>query len=377
MGIFPSRTSPTDSADEPRLFYYPSQEQTNPIGQPIQAKVWKYASQAQGPGILTGISSDGVHRLFAFVPVCLHPEDPPYLYIWAGIPETHILGPANAILIRNLLLISLAAVISLVITWVAGRRAFIVPIQNLQRLTRAYGQGDLGARLETVPLSGEFGELTHAFHEMAAELTENQQTLRENEARFHLLMDSLDAFVYVTDMDTYEILFVNEHAEKQFGEITGTICWQTLQQGQEGPCAYCTNKYLLGEDGQPSGVYNWEFQNTQSGQWLSIHDRAIEWIDGRIVRLEVATDITERKTTEEERERLIAQLHQAFSEVRILGGLLPICASCKKIRDDSGYWNQIESYIQKHSQAEFSHGICPDCAKKLYPEFTDEDGNII
>jgi hypothetical protein len=55
-------------------------------------------------------------------------------------------------------------------------------------------------------------------------------------------------------------------------------------------------------------------------------------------------------------------------DLKILSGLLPICASCKKIRDDSGYWNQIESYIHKHSNAEFSHSICPECAKKLYPD---------
>ena len=69
-----------------------------------------------------------------------------------------------------------------------------------------------------------------------------------------------------------------------------------------------------------------------------------------------------------ERGRLIAELQDALGKVRTLSGLLPICACCKKIRDDKGYWNQIESYIQKHSDAEFSHGICPDCFKALYPE---------
>jgi len=62
------------------------------------------------------------------------------------------------------------------------------------------------------------------------------------------------------------------------------------------------------------------------------------------------------------------QLNKAIEEVKILSGLLPICASCKKIRDDKGYWNQIEAYISKYSEAEFSHGICPECAKKLYPD---------
>ncbi|MHB8809086.1 MAG: cache domain-containing protein [Desulfobulbaceae bacterium] len=64
-----------------------------------------------------------------------------------------------------------------------------------------------------------------------------------------------------------------------------------------------------------------------------------------------------------------SELTKALSEVKLLSGLLPICASCKKIRDDQGYWNQIESYIQLHSQAQFSHSICPECMQKLYPDF--------
>jgi PAS domain S-box-containing protein len=84
--------------------------------------------------------------------------------------------------------------------------------------------------------------------------------------------------------------------------------------------------------------------------------------------IETIRDITDAKRTEKERERIIAELQDALNKVRTLSGLLPICASCKKIRDDKGYWNQIESYIHKHSDAVFSHGICPDCAKRLYPD---------
>ena len=68
-----------------------------------------------------------------------------------------------------------------------------------------------------------------------------------------------------------------------------------------------------------------------------------------------------------------AALKEALSEVKTLSGFLPICASCKNIRDDKGYWNQIETYIREHSEAEFSHGICPECARKLYPEFVDKN----
>ena len=66
----------------------------------------------------------------------------------------------------------------------------------------------------------------------------------------------------------------------------------------------------------------------------------------------------------------ITQLKQTIAKVKTLSGLLPICAHCKKIRDDQGYWNQIESYIRQHSEAEFSHSICPECMDKLYPRFS-------
>ena len=83
-------------------------------------------------------------------------------------------------------------------------------------------------------------------------------------------------------------------------------------------------------------------------------------------------DITERKIAENEKEKLITELQEALDKVKLLSGFLPICASCKKIRDDQGYWKQIETYIHENSEAKFSHGICPDCAKELYPEFIND-----
>jgi len=76
----------------------------------------------------------------------------------------------------------------------------------------------------------------------------------------------------------------------------------------------------------------------------------------------------EHKRGEKEREKLIHELQGALANIKILRGMLPICSSCKKVRDDKGYWSQIESYIQHHTEAEFSHGICPECMKKLYPD---------
>jgi len=83
----------------------------------------------------------------------------------------------------------------------------------------------------------------------------------------------------------------------------------------------------------------------------------------------VLRDITERKQQEKERLRLIDELKEALKRVKTLNGLLPICASCKKIRNDGGYWEQVETYIRSRSNAEFTHGICPDCVRLLYPEY--------
>jgi len=82
-----------------------------------------------------------------------------------------------------------------------------------------------------------------------------------------------------------------------------------------------------------------------------------------------ATLTLQRKIIEEKREKTISEREKALEDIKILRGLLPICASCKKIRDDQGYWNQIDVYVHEHSEADFSHGICPECAKKLYPKF--------
>ena len=79
-------------------------------------------------------------------------------------------------------------------------------------------------------------------------------------------------------------------------------------------------------------------------------------------------DITDRISVEREKEHLIVELKHALNNIKTLKGLLPICSYCKKIRDDKGYWKQIESYIQEHSGAEFSHGICRDCANEHYPD---------
>lgn len=82
--------------------------------------------------------------------------------------------------------------------------------------------------------------------------------------------------------------------------MQGRHCWEVLQKDQTGPCAFCTNPKLLNEDNEPTGIYVWEFQNTKTGHWYQCRDQAVRWVDGRLVRIEIAVDITERKQREQE-----------------------------------------------------------------------------
>jgi PAS domain S-box-containing protein len=125
------------------------------------------------------------------------------------------------------------------------------------------------------------------------------------------------------------------------------------------------------------GVQIYEFEvkskTNDSNRQVIFHKATFEKPDGQVAGLIGAIlDITERKNAETEKEKLIIQLQEALDKVKLLSGLLPICASCKKIKDDQGYWKQIEIYIRDHSEAEFSHGICPECARELYPEFVQK-----
>jgi len=118
--------------------------------------------------------------------------------------------------------------------------------------------------------------------------------------------------------------------------------------------------------------------NSMSKSLRNHMDNLEELVGTRTVELsnmniELEKEITEHKRTEEILRQESDKLKETMAEVKILSGMLPICANCKKIRDDKGFWNQIEAYIDDHSEAQFSHGICPECAKKLYPEFYKGD----
>ena len=134
---------------------------------------------------------------------------------------------------------------------------------------------------------------------------------KESFERFRTVLDSLDSLVYVADMQTYELLFVNKYGRDIWGEIHGKTCWQVLRGNQTGPCPFCTNNRLLDVNFKPLEPYVWEFQNTLTSEWFECRAQAIRWPDGRLVRMEISSCITQRKLADEQKKKLEEKLRQS------------------------------------------------------------------
>lgn len=151
------------------------------------------------------------------------------------------------------------------------------------------------------------GALT-GFVLMSRDVTERQKTeeaLKESHERLLTALNSLDAAIFVEDMATHEIIFTNRRLGELFGDITGKPCWRTIHAGGGETCVHCADDHLLVGTGRA-----WEFRNVINNRWYDVRDRAIQWVDGRVVKLEIATDITERKMSEEKSRKLEAKVLQ-------------------------------------------------------------------
>ncbi len=225
------------------------------------------------------------------------------------------------------------------------RHNLVRPLKNLLAGMREVDAGNLGVTIP-VQFNDEFGSLTRSFNNMTrelrtlvtdlegrvaartAELAESQRKTAAAHTRLQTILNNLDTLIYVSDVETYEILFANRQIQETFGPVAGRLCWQVLQAGQSGPCEFCSNPKLLTASGTPTGIHHWEFQNTRNGRWYALADSAIEWMDGRLVHLSMAVDITDIKKSEsrlltqqralatlEERERIGRELHDSLGQV--------------------------------------------------------------
>jgi PAS domain S-box-containing protein len=198
-----------------------------------------------------------------------------------------------------------------------------------------------------------------------------EEALRESAEKFRFVFenayDGMSIFEETPDRQQRRLVECNA----RYAEMSGRSREELLQIGITSNLA----RTLSLDDRQSvehgavfSGSFSW---NRPDGKDNIIEYTAVPIkMEGKMFAIGIDRDVTERRRTEAEREKLIAELQSALSDVSTLSGLVPICANCKKIRDDKGYWTQLERYIQERSAARFSHGICPDCMKKLYPDFT-------
>lgn len=198
-----------------------------------------------------------------------------------------------------------------------------------------------------------------------------ERLLKISEQQYRSLFINNISAILIVDPDTAEIVDANPSACSFYGysknalismKITDVNVMSENEIAEEMERAKNENKNL----------FNFRHQLSDGTiRDVEVYSGPVT-IGGKTMLCSIVHDVFERKKVEAEREKLIRDLRSALSEVKILRGFLPICASCKKIRDDKGYWNQIETYISNHSEAQFSHGLCPDCARKLYPDLNIE-----
>jgi PAS domain S-box-containing protein len=185
---------------------------------------------------------------------------------------------------------------------------------------------------------------------------------------FNNAYDGISIFEESPDphIDNRRLADCNEHYAEMAGRSREELLARGHTRGLAKPLSEDISDYIV--KGVPfRGAFSWLRPDGKENiiEWTAV---PIE-MQGKKYTIGIDRDVTKQWLVEKEREKLIDELKRALADVKMLSGLVPICANCKKIRDDKGYWTQVEAYIQEHSQAKFSHGVCPDCMKKLYPNF--------
>ena len=193
-----------------------------------------------------------------------------------------------------------------------------------------------------------------------------EMALRQSEERFRVALKNAPVRVFNQDLDL-RFTWINSHIMAWAKQDCLGKTDAEIVDGEEGARLMAFKKEVL-RTGRGART---ESEVTVDGEkfYFNVVAEPLRDVNGTIVGLTCsATDITPTKKSLLEREVLIAKLQDALEEVKLLSGLLSICASCKKITNERGDWEPMESYLQTHSQAKFSHGLCPDCLRKLYPE---------
>ncbi len=195
--------------------------------------------------------------------------------------------------------------------------------------------------------------------------------LQTPDATLLKVLNSLDSLVYVADMKSYEVIFINTYGKNIWGDAEGKICWQALQEGQTGPCEFCTNSQLTGPDRTPTEGVAWEFQNTVTKRWYDCRDKAIYWPDGRIVRVEIATDVTDHKQAETQLRQQTDAMDAAIDGIAILNEEEKYVYLNKAHATVYGYENT-EELIGKSWRVLYDSDALQRFDQEIMPEFSRE-----
>ncbi|MBZ5696868.1 MAG: CHASE3 domain-containing protein [Acidobacteriia bacterium] len=255
----------------------------------------------------------------------------------------------------------------------------------VQRMDAAAATVRLTFQVETALAVSFFGVLIAALTFINRELSlreRAERALAEHDRLLRSVLDSSSDLILVSDRQG-KIILRNSVAARYHENVPPNVRPEEWPQGfglfqSDKKTPFSADQLPLaraalhGESVDNVEVYvrppGWE-----SGRWHLASSRPLPDESGQPQGgIVVLRDITERRIAEEERDRLIVELYKSLANVKTLAGLLPICAGCKKIRDDKGYWTQVEDYISKHSDVTFSHGLCPQCVSRLYPEVAEK-----
>ncbi|MDF1590624.1 MAG: PAS domain S-box protein [Desulfobacterales bacterium] len=196
-----------------------------------------------------------------------------------------------------------------------------------------------------------------------------EKALLESEEKYKILAESSQTGIYIHQDD--KIIYANNRFAELHGygveELLNMNYFDLLDPHDRERAQEIKVQRLSGGDA-PQRYEVKRIRKDGKTLWCETVAVRIEY-QGKPAIMGNIVDISERKLAEEQRDGFVLKLQEALSEVKTLGELLPICSHCKNIRDDKGYWNRIEAFIQERSGTEFSHSICPECAKKYYPDF--------
>ena len=225
-----------------------------------------------------------------------------------------------------------------------------------------------------------YRQLKRKHRSMEKKKNQADEALRNSEEKFRLLVENSYDIIYSLSADG-TFLFVSQAWTTLLGHPVSEVIGKSFApfvHPDDLPGCMLFLKDVIGKGQRQEGV---EYRVRHAdGTWYWHTSNAVPFTyeAGSVVGFYgIARDITERKNREEAMKELISRLQKALDEIKTLRGIVPICANCKKVRADEGYWQQVEVYVTEHTEAQFSHGICPDCSKRLYPQYhTDEKDGL-